>query len=199
MQDFGYEVDDATQNLITQAQEAGLVGEAHRDASDVAVKAMQAAAEAMQHVAEILERVFGGSKEQAQELAQEIESAFDAIPRDITVTVRAVYEGFDNPPSNTSTNAPASGNQQPEPEPEAFAFGTKAVTGRWFKSFGQGTPAVLHGDEAVVRRDQADEFAATFGTSDAGVLDELANIRSSLSSLPQHIARAVRDAILVAG
>lgn len=182
MQDFGYEVDDATQNLITQAQEAGLVGEAHRDASDVAVKAMQAAAEAMQHVAEILERVFGSTRDQAQSLADDITNAFDAIPREVSVTIRANREGFDN-------GVP----------PEGYASGTKGVTGRWFKNFGPGTPAMLHGDEAVVRRDQADEFAATFGTSDAGVLDELANIRSSLSSLPQHIARAVRDAILVAG
>lgn len=86
----------------------------------------------------------------------------------------------------------------PDGTPKKFAMGTKGTTGRWFNNFGVGTPAILHGDEAVVRKDQAGEFAATFG-SDSGVLDELANIRTSLSALPQHIARAVRDAVLVAG
>ena len=187
MQDFGYEVDDATRNLIAQAQEAGLVGDAHRNASDIAVKAMQKAAEEMARVAEILERVFGGTEERTQALAEEINNAFDSIPREITVTIRAVYEGFDNPPQSTSTTISG----------ESFAGGTKGVTGQWFKNFGQGTPAMLHGNEAVVRRDQADQFASDFGTGNVGIVDELMNIRVSLSEMPQSIARAVRDAVLV--
>ena len=125
--------------------------------------------------------------ERTQALAEEINNAFDSIPREITVTIRAVYEGFDNPPQSTSTTISG----------ESFAGGTKGVTGQWFKNFGQGTPAMLHGNEAVVRRDQADQFASDFGTGNVGIVDELMNIRVSLSEMPQSIARAVRDAVLV--
>lgn len=197
MQDFGYEVDDATKALLVQAQEAGLVGEAHRDAGDVAVKAMQAAAAAMEHVATILERVFGTTQDQAAALANEIESAFDGIPRNIDVEVRARYSGFDNVPSPSAGTVSVDGGETTN-SPEEFAIGTRGVTGKWFKNFGQGSPAILHGNEAVIPENQADAFAAAH-TDNQSVVLELTHIRSSLSALPQHIARAVRDAILVAG
>lgn len=80
-----------------------------------------------------------------------------------------------------------------------FADGTKGRTGRWFANFGRGTPAVLHGDEAVVPRSQAAAFAADMGGGQPGLAAELAGLRADFQLLPQVLARAVRDAVLVAG
>jgi len=80
-----------------------------------------------------------------------------------------------------------------------FASGTMGRTGSWFKNFGSGTPTVLHGEEAVVRRDQASAFAAAFGGGGDGAVSELVALRADVVALPHHIARAVRDAMLVAG
>lgn len=80
-----------------------------------------------------------------------------------------------------------------------FATGTKGRTGKWFANFGAGTPAMLHGDEAVVPRGQADEFAAAVGGGQPGLASELAGLRADFQLLPQLLARAVRDAVLVAG
>ena len=92
----------------------------------------------------------------------------------------------------------------PEGDPtrvgEGYARGTKATTGSWFRNFGGGTMARLHGDEAVVPRGQAAAFAEATGVggmSDA-VAAEVAGLRSDFAMLPQMIGRAVRDAVLVA-
>ena len=71
--------------------------------------------------------------------------------------------------------------------------------GSWFRNFGTGVKAVLHGDEAVVPRGQAQRFADDVSGGDSGTVDELRNLRADMMALPQHLARAVRDAILVAG
>ena len=90
-QDFGYTVDDSTQAMIDQATEAGLVGDAHRDAQEVAATAMADAALAMEHVADVLARVFGTAGGQGEQFADRVNNAIGTIPREITVAVRGTY------------------------------------------------------------------------------------------------------------
>jgi hypothetical protein len=101
-------------------------------------------------------------------------------------------------PTSIKFNVSATGDTGATVE-HSYAAGTRTA-GNWFKNFGAGTSAILHGNEAVVRRDQAGAFAAAMGaTGEPGMLDELRNLRGDMMALPQHLARAVRDAILVAG
>lgn len=96
-QDFGFQVDDSTQKLIDQAVAAGMVGDAQRDAQQVATQAMQDAATAMDHVADVLERVFGTAAEQGVAFADRVTDAINGIPsnKDITITTyqRTIDEG----------------------------------------------------------------------------------------------------------
>lgn len=79
-----------------------------------------------------------------------------------------------------------------------FAAGTIS-RGSWFRNFGAGTISMLHGTEAVVRRDQAGAFAEAYGSVGNETVAELRSLRSDMAALPHHLARAVRDAVLVAG
>lgn len=124
-----------------------------------------------------------------------VNHVFGQIERDIEVNVQGNVD-------------PGYGGRDGMPE---FARGTKHST--WFRNFGSGTRAILHGDEAVVPRGMVGEFmrdvggdvapgsAAHAGTAAfeaPGAIDELRALRSDMMALPQQLARAVRDAILVA-
>jgi DNA-binding MarR family transcriptional regulator len=116
-------------------------------------------------------------------------AAIDAATRPRTLVVTAEYHDPGPPPG---FGDPTDGGNEP-----GFATGTIG-RGSWFRNFGTGTPTMLHGTEAVVRQDQAGAFAAAIGGGNDTAL-ELAGLRSDVMALPHHIARAVRDAILVAG
>lgn len=104
-QDFGLEVDDSTQRLIDQALEAGLVGEAHRSAQDRAVQAMERAAVAMQHVGDVLERVFGDAGDDSQMFADRVHDAIDSIPTEVRVAVH--FDVDDVPGTPAGDNGPS--------------------------------------------------------------------------------------------
>lgn len=134
---------------------------------------------------ELIDTISGGmgfdkAAQDAKRFATDATDWINGIPRDVHVMFGGTSEQYD-------------ANQ-------TFATGTLGRTGQWFNQFGLGTRAMLHGEEAVVRRDQAGAFAAAFGGgAETGAVDELRALRSDLVALPQHLARAVRDAILVAG
>jgi hypothetical protein len=50
-----------------------------------------------------------------------------------------------------------------------FATGTLGRLGRWFNDFGAGTSTTLHGEEAVVRKDQATTFARDILAASGGM------------------------------
>lgn len=131
---------------------------------------------------ELIDKISGGmgfpqATQEAQDFARRATDAIRAIPTQVDVEF---------------TGRRDSGEA-------SFATGTKGRTGKWFANFGAGTPAMLHGDEAVVPRGQADEFAAAVGGGQPGLAAELAGLRADFQLLPQLLARAVRDAVLVAG
>lgn len=85
--EFGLQVDDSTQKLLDQAIAAGEVGEAHKSAQQKAVDAMNKAADAMIHVGEILEGVFGTAGDAAEDFASRASRAIGNIPTDVNVNV----------------------------------------------------------------------------------------------------------------
>ena len=90
---------------------------------------------------------------------------------------------------------PNSGNRD-----DGFASGTMGRFGSWFANFGKGTPTILHGNEAVVRADQAAAFAADMGGGNGAMAAEIAGLRSDINALlPRAIGRAVRDAMQLSG
>ena len=116
-----------------------------------------------------------------------VNRALDGLDRDIstTVTVRHIdtYESIDY----GSRSA----------DDQGFASGTMGRFGRWFANFGAGTRTVLHGNEAVIRPDQASAFAADMSGDVAG---EIAALRSDMQAvIPRAISRAVRDALQLSG
>ena len=78
---------------------------------------------------------------------------------------------------------------------EGYALGTKGMTGSFFQNFGAGRRVTLHGEEAVVRKDQAGAFADEFGGGSEG----LDMIRQMVRDLPRAMKVAVEDAMLLKG
>lgn len=173
MTDFEFEVDEATLALITQAKEAGLVGEAHRSAQEITQKAMEAAAVSMREVAETLKRIFGEAGSAAENFASRARSAIDNIPRNISIDVSGNYNWPELP--DFSSGYPG------------FAGGTP---GLGFKNFGSGTLAMLHGEEAVVPKNRAADFASM--QVGGGVGEHGEGFNHMLAAL-QSIERLMRD------
>lgn len=92
-QDFGYEVDEATQALLDQAEAAGLVGDAQRDAQERAARAMERVAE---RLGTIIDRLYG------------VEDAGRAAARGIDAAARA-SDGLPAGSRPPEAPAPASG------------------------------------------------------------------------------------------
>lgn len=78
-----------------------------------------------------------------------LQSAFTNLPKNVGVGV------------NVDVNAPGESQTQPY-DREGYAVGTMGRHGAWFADFGPGTPTVLHGEQAVVRKDQTGAFVSAF-------------------------------------
>jgi TP901 family phage tail tape measure protein len=129
------------------------------------------------------EEISSALKAAADTLAQ-IAATLAAIPtnREVTVTTRHVstYES----------------QGEPTGREEGYAVGTIGMTGSWFRDFGAGRQVTLHGREAVVREDQAADFARAHGAGDAGAL---ARIEKLLRDQPRQMALAVQNAVALGG
>ena len=115
------------------------------------------------------------------------------------MTVTAQYNDPGPPPGFGSVER--RGGDNADITEEGFATGTMGRFGRWFANFGSGTKTTLHGNEAVVRSDQAAAFAADMGGGDnAAMAAEIAGLRADMNAmLPRAIGRAVRDAMQLSG
>lgn len=123
-------------------------------------------------------------------------SAIDAATRPRTLTVTAEYFDPGPPPG---FGDPRRGGGNGDGADQERAIGTIGATGSWFENFGSGRLVRLHGQESVIRRDQAAAFAADMGGG-ADVAAEVAALRGDLNeNLPRAIARAMRDALQLSG
>jgi len=146
----------------------------------------QKIADRMKEVADkiqiLIDKMAGGMTSAAEDAAKRVTASFDSIPKDWNFRING---DITTSGGNDSTTV-------------GFATGTRP-SGAWFKNFGSGTSAVLHGNEAVVRRDQLGDFLAEMGgASDPAMLDELRGLRDDMSGMQTAITKAVRDGLLLA-
>lgn len=69
----------------------------------------------------------------------------------------------------------------PHVNPNQFRFGTLGQTGQLFRDFGRGTPAVLHGNEAVVTKDQMSNLVQT--SSQIPIKNLVVSLNTHINSL----------------
>lgn len=126
---------------------------------------------------------------------QSIASHISGLPSTKTVTIRTDYVDEGPPPGWADTgNRGGSGNN------EGFSTGTMGVTGSWFADFGTGTKTTLHGREAVVREDQAADFAAAYSNRRGDDVDKrFDSIEHLLRDQPRAISLAIQDAFALGG
>lgn len=139
---FGFAVDEGTQALLNQANEMGLLKNNSVSTNEILKEGFANVTGAIQG----LVTAFGGDLPAAAEVGRQaingVSDAVNAIPRSVDVDVN----GRLNLPDGT--------------EVEGRALGSKAMTGQWFEQHGRGRLMMLHGEEAVVRKDDADQFIA---------------------------------------
>jgi hypothetical protein len=189
-QDYGLAVDESTQKLLTQAQAAGLVGEAHRSAEDRMAESMDRLVNIFELVAEKL----GVTKE-----------ALEAIDgTNVNVNTHFTQSGTP-PPGYPGGSAPGGGS---EPEPLLYQGGSHGIL-----NYGSGTLAMLHGQEGVFTAGQLNDIVKTaertgaasarmsgpmssLGAFDAEILASLDDQTRLLAQLPAVLGRTTRDAVV---
>ncbi len=79
-----------------------------------------------------------------------------------------------------------------------FDVGTLGRYGSYFHNFGPEQTVKVHNEEAIVRRDQASDFARQYGGGDSATTQEVRALRRELRRLPEMIGVAVSDAVVLA-
>jgi len=150
-QDFGYTVDDTTQKLLDQAEEAGRVGDEHRSVQEQMLLAMQDVRDVLVGIGEL----FGVTlPQQAKEGAGKIQNELDGITVPKLPPLKVRYD-LDLPnPDRVPSGLPSGGDyQNPLPGRDHGSPGFA------FENWGRESLVRLHGMEAVVRQDQKDAAA----------------------------------------
>jgi hypothetical protein len=122
-------IDEITKKMQEQAEAYGEAGEA--------------SAEGAEDAGEVAEKAIDKLGDKSVHTIEEILKALGKIPSDLHINVHGHYQAPDIPDEGS----------------QGFASGTLGRTGRFFNNFGSGTPAMLHGMEAVINRQQAIPFA----------------------------------------
>ena len=129
----GYAVDEATQALLDQAKAEGIVGDAFMSANERMVELLG-----------ILIETLGGK------LPESYRRAGDAA------------EEYGRRATNSMPRYPSDGGYNPGSSPDSGGddSGPGFAGGTSFRNFGSGTRVTLHGEEAVMRRDQVDRLVS---------------------------------------
>lgn len=86
--EFGYSVDETTQNLLDQAEAAGVVGEEHRSTEDRMIEGIGRMADATERLVDLFGKAWPSA----------MASGTDAIVKDVKRIKNAVDEAFQTPP-----------------------------------------------------------------------------------------------------
>lgn len=184
-------VDDTTLALLQQAESAGVVGRAHQSAEERIAGGIDALVLKMDDLIRVMSGDFVAGAEDAGAgaaaafwtLQGEASAAIAAIPRDLTVEIRAAYSGFGDMPAPAGIEIGGGGDVP------GFATGTP---GLGFVNFGAGRRVELHGREAVVPEGQAAAFADKFGGS-GSVVAAVEALGRDLARRDQRMILAMRD------
>lgn len=198
-QQFGFSVDETTQKYIDQGVAAGAVGQAQMSAGEQMAASMNTVVDVLKLVAEAL----GVTKDKI--------AALDGTKAEVTVNTNYTSSGSTAPPDSGGS----SGNGlHGYTEFSEFAEGSGGL--RKFSPF--GTPALLHGEEAVLTKGQLSNLvslasssgyaaAARAGGSWAApgnmgampsnleVVAALGQVKDLLSTFPAAVGRSTRDAV----
>lgn len=156
--------------------------EALADAERLWKSSTISAAESARVIAEI-EAKMKASGEAGATAVDKIGTALDQLPDVVDIDIRGHYRTYEE-----------GGGL------DGYAKGTLGVHGRWFSDFGAGRTVRVHGEEAIVPRGQAGDFAAAYGGGGGdGSQASLTRIERYLRQQHRVLARAVTNALVVQG
>lgn len=178
-QQFGYKADDATQALIDQAAESGIVGKAHEDSMKVAADAMSKVADLLQQIATKM----GLIPADAASMADGVNQAISRIPKTVSYDVVANYVS-----PNYTTNSGSGEPGQPNNGGSQASGGSYVVTRPTVFLAGEAGP------ERVGFSGANNTTSGSGGIDMASVVDQIKSLeRTITTSLP----RVVRDAVIL--
>jgi hypothetical protein len=185
-QTMGYKTDEATQKLLDQAVAEGIVGEAHKSATDQMLDATKHMADSLDRVAVALGATIPNA---AADGAKKVQGSLDGIKAP-SLTVKVGYDESGKP-----TYASTGG--------EISSTGVRYLAGGGdvipFPSRGTDTvPAMLTPGERVLSVQQNQNYESNMeGPSNAEVVDSINALRSDLNTkLPRALARSLHTGLV---
>ena len=153
--------------MINQGREAGITGEEGKSAADKQLEALNRMIAALEQIVVLLGGEIPAEADKLRNLKIEIETEFSVDDSNVTASIDdLVKTGVVIP---LVYDPVGGGGGFPFPVPSATQsggfvvstfFGKHGTPGFDFRSFGGETPAVLHGDEAIIPRGGGNELAA---------------------------------------